>query len=322
MTNKYSEKKVLLVGAGQMGVDYCTVLKGLETPFEVVGRGNKSAAVFYEKTGIPVIEGGLDKYLSEKNRISIPGYAIVAVSVEELAHATMQLLKKGVKKILVEKPAGVSVFEIDEIVREAERKKATVIVAYNRRFYASVLKAKEIIDTDGGVSSFNFEFTEWSHIIKDLPKKPEVKENWFLANSTHVVDLAFYLGGKPREIRCYTSGSLPWHPTASVFAGAGISECGAIFSYCANWEAPGRWAVEVLTRSHRLIFKPLEELQIQKMGSVTIEHVELDNTLDVQYKPGLFLQTKAFLNDCTDNMLPLKEHLASIINYYELMCGR
>ena len=32
----------------------------------------------------------------------------------------------------------------------------------------------------------------------------------------HVVDLAFFLGGKPEEISTFISGSLDWHPSASA----------------------------------------------------------------------------------------------------------
>ena len=41
-----------------------------------------------------------------------------------------------------------------------------------------------------------FEFTEWSHNIR-LKLNQQVKESWFLANSTHVVDLVFHLIGLP-----------------------------------------------------------------------------------------------------------------------------
>ena len=172
---------------------------------------------------------------------------------------TIQLLQANVKRVLVEKPAGLNCDQIRKVADETKKQKAEVLVAYNRRFYASTLKAKEFLKEDGGVTSFNFEFTEWSHEIEKLKKAPGVKENWFLANSTHVVDLAFYLGGKPKEICCYTGGGLEWHPTASIFAGAGVSETGALFSYQANWESAGRWSLEILTKKHRLIFRPLEK---------------------------------------------------------------
>ena len=130
----------------------------------------------------------------------------------------------------------------------SENANAKVFIAYNRRFYRAVSEAKRLIEGDGGVTSFNFEFTEWSHEIERLSKAPGVKEKWFLGNSTHVVDLAFFLGGKPSEISCYTQGGTDWHPTASLFSGAGVSEHGALFSYNANWESAGRWGVEVLTK--------------------------------------------------------------------------
>ena len=105
----------------------------------------------------------------------------------------------GVKNVLTEKPAGMNKVEIERICQVAEKNDARVYVAYNRRFYSSTAKAMEIICEDGGVKSFNFEFTEWSHVIAHLSTSPKVKNEWFLANSTHVVDLAFFFGGRTRR---------------------------------------------------------------------------------------------------------------------------
>lgn len=285
-------KKILLVGAGPMAVDYFKVLKALNYEVTVVGRSEKSALDFESKTGQKAFAGGLTSFL--KSSASEFEAAIVAVGVEQLASATAELINHDVRSILVEKPAGMNRKEIEDLAILATSKKADVFVAYNRRFYSSVLKAEEIIKTDGGVSSFNFEFTEWAHVIEPLQKAPGVKETWLLANSTHVIDLAFYIGGKPAVMNSYTSGQLSWHKH-SVYSGAGRSVTGALFSYQANWEAPGRWVLEVLTKNSRLIFKPMEELQIQVKGSVAINKVEIDNTLDTQFKPGLHRQTEAFL---------------------------
>jgi hypothetical protein len=104
------------------------------------------------------------------------------------------------------------------------------------------------------------------------------------------------LGGKPKDFCSFISGTLDWHPSASIFSGAGVCEGGALFSYQANWESPGRWAVELLTQNNRLILRPLEKLQIQRKGSNNIDFVECDYSLDELFKPGLFVQTKTFLN--------------------------
>jgi predicted dehydrogenase len=308
---------IWLIGAGPMAIDYHKVLNDLEVPFTVVGRGESSAKLFFEKTGVKPIVGGLKAFLLDNPKPC--SHAIVAVGVEKLAETTMELLEYGIKNILVEKPAGLNKEEIGSVAKLTKEKNANVYVAYNRRFYASVLKAKEIIEADGGVTSFNFEFTEWAHEIQNLKKAPGVKENWFLANSTHVVDLAFYLGGKPKEISNYTSGSLKWHPSSSVFAGAGISKTKALFSYQANWESAGRWSVEMLTKEHRLIFRPMEKLQIQKRGSIQIDYVkEIDYTSDEQYKPGLYLQTEVFLKGLKKGLCNILEQALNT-NYYKLI---
>ena len=146
-----------------------------------------------------------------------------------------------------------------------------------------------------------------------------MKEKWFLGNSTHVVDLAFFLGGKPKELCSFTSGSLDWHTTSSTFSGAGISENNALFSYQANWESAGRWSVEVLTKEHRLILRPMEKLQIQKKGSIAQNYDETINyDLDDAYKPGLYLQTKNFLNSHFEYMCTIHEQYQMLSTYNKI----
>jgi len=313
----YLKEKVYLIGTGYMANEYAKVLQALNIDFTVIGRGKDRAKNFEKEFKKKVCIGGVANWL-QNNNYDNKRKVIVAVGMEQLAPVTIELLRKGFKNILVEKPAGLNFEEIKKVADEAKIKNANVFIAYNRRFYASVIKTKEIIEEDGGVTSFNFEFTEWSHEIEKLDKAPGVKENWFLANSTHVVDLAFYLGGKPKEISCYTKGGLKWHPKASIYSGAGVSENGALFSYQANWEAPGRWGVEVLTKKHRLILRPLEKLQLQNIGSVQKEFVEIDDELDIRFKPGLYWQTKSFLKGEMDNFLNIESFIIDLSNYKEM----
>lgn len=304
--SNYLNKKVWLIGAGYMAIEYAKVLRDQNIDFEVIGRSESSAAKFTQEVGISVKTGGLEYNIQQA--VQIPDYAIVAVNFDQLAATTLLLLKKGVKRILVEKPAGLNYDEVSSVAEESIKQQAEVYVAYNRRFYASVIAAKEIIEQDGGVTSFNFEFTEWSHVIRKFDKPKHTKENWFLGNSTHVVDLAFYLGGIPKQISSYQTGSLEWHPSGSIFAGAGITDNGALFSYQANWEAPGRWGVEVLTKQHRLILRPLEELYIQNIGSVAIDKINIDDQLDRKFKPGIYRQIEEFIFKPQTSILNIANH--------------
>jgi predicted dehydrogenase len=309
---------IWLIGAGGMSVDYAKVLKSQNERFIVVGRGESSAKSFQAKTEEPVVVGGLLSFLETGPKI--PDAAIVSVGVEQLYNTSMKLLNYGIKRLLVEKPGGLTFDEILKLKIEAARVNAQIFIAYNRRFYSSVIKAQELIARDGGVTSFNFELTEWSHVIETLDKQPSVLAHWFLANSTHVADLAFFLGGKPGKISCFSAGSLEWHPTSAVFAGSGISENGALFNYGADWESAGRWSVEVMTKKNRYILRPMEALLIQNRGTVNQELVGINNVLDKDFKPGLYLQVKAFLDSDTHYLCSLEEQLA-LFPVYEQMAG-
>ena len=260
-----NNSKIWLIGAGAMALDYLKVLTNLNQDVIVVGRGEENCNKIREAYSCEVVSGGLQNYLDSKP--DLPQKAIVAVGIEALKDTTVQLINYGVTDILLEKPGIGYASEIDELCSVAESNNANVLLAYNRRFYASVLKAKEILEEDGGISSFNFEFTEWSHIIETFEKDPAEHQNWFLGNSTHIVDTAFYLGGTPKEIASFVSGEgeMDWHKASSNFSGAGISNKNALFAYHANWQGPGRWSMEFLTKKHRLIFRPIEKLQIQKL---------------------------------------------------------
>jgi predicted dehydrogenase len=310
---------IWLVGTGLMGIEYSLILKELNVPFLPIGRGPDSALEYQNQIGVKPIQGGLSNFLL--GMPNIPSAVIVAVGVDLLTDITLELLCYGVKKILVEKPGVSRPVDIERIAAKTEAMGAEVYVAYNRRFYASVREAQKIIELDGGVTSFLFEFTEWSHLIAGLTKPTVEFETWFLCNSTHVVDTAFFLGGKPKDIVCFKKGGLPWHPTSSIFSGAGISENDALFSYSANWESPGRWVIEVCTSKHRLIFKPLEKLKIQKIGSVEVEDVFIDDELDVKYKPGFYVQLKNFLEGNFSQLCSIQDQGDLIKGVYKRMSG-
>ena len=55
-----------LIGASQMAQDYARVLKALNTPFKVIGRGINSAAAFESTMKIPVQTGGIEKTLQKE----------------------------------------------------------------------------------------------------------------------------------------------------------------------------------------------------------------------------------------------------------------
>lgn len=309
---------IWLIGTGGMALEYEKVLKTLKLEYLIIGRSKKSSKKFSLITNQRVIDGGLSKFLISKP--SKPSKVINCVNVEELKITSFNLLNYGVKNILLEKPGGCNIREIKELQRFAKKKKADIKIAFNRRYFASVLKLKELIKKDGGLISFNFDFTERTDLIEKLDKSTKVLKNWFLANSTHVVDLAFFLGGSPHIIKSYVSKKYSWNKSPSIFSGAGKTKEGLLFSYHANWHSGGRWSVEVFTKRGKYILCPLEKLFFQRRGSFNIEEIKLKTTLEKKFKPGIYLQTKSFTQGIKDNLLSLDDYNDEI-NFYKRIAG-
>lgn len=308
--------KIWLIGAGPMAQEYVKVLDDMKVDYSIVGRRRGSVDEIRAITEAEVIEGGYEQFLASKPDCA--EFAIICLQVHQLADCATALLKYGVKNILLEKPAGNSREEIQSLAELEAKYSANLFVAYNRRFYSSMYKAKEIIEQDGGLSSCHFEFTEWWHKIKDLNKPQEVFDKWLIGNSSHVIDMAFHLIGSPKEISCYSSGSVEHHSKSGVFVGSGVSDNKVLFSYIADWSAPGRWSLELLTSKNRVILKPLEEVKIIKLGTITEDKVIIDDILDRSFKPGLYKQTMAFLNLETGILCNMQEQARNVEIYYKI----
>jgi len=281
-------QEVLLVGTGDMAIAYAQVLKSLNVNLKVIGRSVASAERFTQITGVLAISGGVEQYLEGLEGNLQNTMVIISVGTEMLMPTLINTIKFSPNQILIEKPGALSIDELLLYSKDWDLYGDKTFVAYNRRFYSSVKELKQLIKNDGGLHSMHFEFTEWAHTIEPLKKFPGVKENWLFANSTHVIDLAFHLSGNPINMASFTKKSrdISWHKN-SIFVGAGITSKNVAFSYSSNWESAGRWSIELMTIKNRYYLKPLEQLFIQKKGSINIEQYSIENSLDIEFKPGL-----------------------------------
>ncbi len=298
---------ILLIGSGPMAIDYWRVLHALGANVETIGRSVDATVAFRTATGAKCRAGGVEQFIREGG--SVPRHVIIAVGIEQLAAVAIPLIENGAQRVLIEKPGALNGAELKALSAKAEAYGAQIFIAYNRRFHASTLAARNLIEQEGGATSLAFEFTEWSHVIGGLTKASGVKERWLIGNSTHVIDLAFFLAGAPAELCAFTQGALDWHPAGAVFVGAGRTEHGALFAYQANWASAGRWGVEVMLRSQRLILRPLETLQSIPLGKVAAVEVLIDDALDKMFKPGLYRQVEAFISEHDNSLCTLAEQL-------------
>ena len=191
--------KVLLIGSGGMACEYLKVLESLGKSVVVVGRGDKNLANLRESyPDHEYCHGGLDKFLESNPKI--PAFVINTVNVEYLGETSCKLLEYGAKYLLIEKPGDLTEGGLRKICDLAKAKEAIVCVAYNRRFYTSVMDVISETEKDGGITSINFEFTEWTHTFGPDTHSLIALNNWILSNSSHVIDTVFYLIGEPKNL--------------------------------------------------------------------------------------------------------------------------
>lgn len=308
---------IWIIGSGYMAKEYCRVLQHLNVPFLVIGRSEQSAVEFSKEMGIKAISGGIKKFMTSNSVVA--SHAIVCTSVDSLSSVAIELLQIGVKNILLEKPGALNIAELDAIDSYAKTLDAKVYIGYNRRFYQSTLTVEKMIQEDGPLIAVNFEITEWPHHIQDSPSNKIVKEHLMLANTSHVIDLAFFIAGFPEQLSTYSTGCLDWHPSGARFVGAGVTQRGAVLSYHGYWDGPGRWSVEFVTQKRKMILRPMERLSIQQTASLEVVNTQdIDYSLDEQFKPGLYLQTQAFLDANYSRLVSIPYQKEAVVFYQKM----
>ena len=71
---------------------------------------------------------------------------IVATINSALAEVSAAAIRAG-KHVIVEKPAGISVEQVDELITLAEKHKVRVRVGFNHRYHPAFTKAREIFES-------------------------------------------------------------------------------------------------------------------------------------------------------------------------------
>lgn len=312
---------LLIVGAGKIAEEHLKVALSFDLNVELIGRGKeKTELLSRQYPSVKVSSGGLDSWLSSNK---CPKRAIVAVPIEHLSNICQVLLRHGIEYILVEKPLTFSIDEVENLIHLESHFNAKISIAYNRRFYSSVLKAQQLLEQDGGVKSMHFDFTEALFRINPDNYDSKTLRHWGISNSSHVIDTAFFLTGAPKSLSSHIGkGKISWHPSGDRFTGSGLTSNDSLYSYIADWSSPGRWYISVCSKNYKLVLCPMEKLQVQEYGSFDTYEERLDDC-DLKYKPGFYRQFETWMGlslDYTDNLMGLKEY-HEILGIVKTICG-
>jgi predicted dehydrogenase len=295
-----------------MALDYVKIFLHLKYNIILVGRNEKKRHYIENKfPNIKFVSGGIKKYF--ENTDNVPNFVINAVDIINLYDVSKSLIENGIKNILIEKPGALRIEHLTDLCHLKRLHSTNVYIGYNRRFYNSVIKLKELIKLDGGIKNVHFEFTEWINTINPDIYPDETLNKWIYSNSSHVIDLVFSIIGNPFNFdsKIYGENLISWHKHASIFTGMGITDNNILFTYNSNWCGPGRWGIEFTTTKNRYILKPLEKLFIQEINSVNLNEYIINDPDDSNFKPGLYKQVKSFLNADEFNLVSLEYQISN-----------
>ena len=294
----------LLIGCGNIGIEYVKCLEDIKVPFDIVKKTPFKKDI---KNNFRMVRDiyvkDLTSFRFEKKYQNI----ILCTPIELLFDHLNYILEncKDIENILVEKPGCQFACQMEEIIKKSN---TNIYIGYNRRFYSSVKKILDIIEKDSPIE-LNLEINE--------PYPEKINNNYFINQTSHVIDLAFFICGFPRIINTEIKGEgiIQNHLRGSYFEGNGITKKSIPFKYKGRWvETKKKWKIEIKLKSGKvLILSPLEILKI-KEGDKIIE-LEKDS-IDINFKPGLYNQIKNFIDGNFSNFLSIETQKNNCIKYY------
>ena len=297
-----------IIGAGKIADLHMHVLKSFDdvSIVAIVNRDKKRREDFTKKYDIPHAYSDYKIMLKEEKLDAI----FVTVSLFNIKDVALSCLETGIPTF-IEKPAGININDINDLVNAAKKMETINMIGLNRRFYSNISHALDIVKKDGGVKT----------IIIDCPQRLSDINNWKgyedktnIWNGIHCIDLFRYFCG---NVDCMTSYvrkiNSEYNDTFNSFI---KFKDGSIGHFISNWFSPGGWSVVIITKSKKISICPLEEgYCLNENGE---EHKLNIIDIDKKYKPGFFLQDRYFI-DCIIKNEQVKFPGSSLDDYYYTM---
>jgi predicted dehydrogenase len=273
-----------LVGYGKIAPKHIEALRAHGAEF--VAAANRSAAGREKaKTEIPRVYESAEELVDREQ----PDGVVVTASCESIFGIAKALIPTRTP-LLLEKPPGLSLAELDELRSLARTHETSVMVGLNRRHYSVIRRA--LADAAGEITAV---WIDWSEDPVELLARglsTEILRRHIFRNSLHGLDLLAHLAG-PVDDPQISARSLG-DPLRWIMSLQGISTKGTLASFRSTWDAPGRWRVVMTSRGKTYTFAPLESCTVSERGVKTERAIEPDEA-DRKFKPGFFDQSRAFL---------------------------
>jgi predicted dehydrogenase len=184
--------RLAIVGCGLIGAKRAAAASSHEIVV-VCDRDQARADALAQKTGARAVTDWREAVSAEVDAV------IVATTHDQLAAISRGAVEAG-RHVLVEKPAGRTLAEVQAIAAAAEKHKRIVKVGFNHRFHPAFLKAREIVDS-GALGALMFIRARYGHggrvgYEKEWRAIPAISGGGELIDQgSHLIDLSrWFLG--------------------------------------------------------------------------------------------------------------------------------
>lgn len=212
-----SPLRIALIGAGVMGRQHYQHLRGLdEALLCAVADPGPQAGEFAAACGVAYFADYrqmLDQARPEAVIIANPNTLHVSTALDCLA--------AGVP-VLLEKPVGVDLGEVRELVAASRRHGVPVLVGHHRRHNPLIVRAHALL-REGALGRLSTVTALWQlqkpDSYFDIPWRREAGAGMLLTNLIHDLDLLRHLCGEVRQVQAITSNAV---------RGFGNEDCAAV----------------------------------------------------------------------------------------------
>lgn len=175
-------KRLNSLAPGQLAVACDLDLARAQALAHAAGNGTRATASYEEAVSDPAVD------------------AVIVATLNGSLAAISQAAARAGKHVLVEKPAGINVAEIDALTGASRQTGALVRVGYNHRFHPALAKARELVDA-GAVGPLMFIRARYGHggrigYDREWRADPKLSGGGELIDQgVHLIDLAgWFLG--------------------------------------------------------------------------------------------------------------------------------
>jgi predicted dehydrogenase len=198
---------IAIIGAGLIGKKRAdAIMKLTGSSLEYIYDLNIKASTEFSQIYNCSVAKNIDEIIGNKN----VNLVIIAVVHKDAAELAQIILKK--KNVLIEKPVGRNLIETKKIINSSKKHGTLLFVGFNYRFYPHIQKAKQYLEKNKLGKLVSSSFTIGHSASPGYQKTWKMDKELcgggvVLDPGVHLIDLMFYLIGKPKSFNSFTNNS-------------------------------------------------------------------------------------------------------------------